>query len=95
MGGPATYRKGYENAHPLTFTCPICNNRTSIYVFLNAPANQSANIWGLSISEETRYFEGCTISPSINEHQLKRNANGTDTKCPMHITVTNGNVTIH
>ena len=77
-----------KDAHELVFTCPVCKNRMSIYVYLGKPANPHVRIWNLKI---TTGWETASIEPSIHGHHIKRTPQG-DIRCPVHINVTDGGV---
>jgi hypothetical protein len=87
LSGASTFKQ-LKDAHELTFTCPICKNKMSIYVYLNKPHSQQFNIWNLKIATG---WETASIEPSIKGHHIKRTPQG-DIRCPVHINVTDGQI---
>lgn len=79
----------YADCHELTFDCPVCHQRTGIYVHFNGgEADAARHVWKLEIPTG-QSWDSATISPSISTHHLKRTPDG-DIRCQMHITINKG-----
>jgi len=91
MTGPSGI-PGIEDAMSLEFKCPLCGNRIAIHVRLNGQADMTKFIWRLEIPNGSTSWDDVTVTPSISGHHLKRTKDG-DIRCPMHVSVTKGQVT--
>ncbi len=81
----------FKDCHELSFDCPLCRNRMTIYVhFNNGDAEPERNIWKMEVPEGGRW-DDVTISPSIMTHHIKRTPTG-DIRCSVHFSVTKGKI---
>ena len=87
LSGESSFER-LKDAHELVFTCPVCKNRMSIYVYLGKQANPEIRIWNLKISGG---WDTASIEPSIHGHHIKRTPQ-CDIHCPVHINVTDGQI---
>ncbi len=85
---PQMGRALISGVNQLSFDCPGCGFRISIYCRLGGPADESKHIWAWEGDLKNPDWDKVTIKPSIGDHAQGRNW----PKCFAHISIIRGKV---